>query len=100
MQIELKASISEAIYTYDALQKRKPYLDQLMEGLEDFQLAASVRLFPSVFEPLFVNQGRCEAHDVLKIIHHKPRLSDREMIILNHVKRFVTECDTNGIIQT
>ena len=47
-----------------------------------------------------MNPGRCKPQVVLKIIHLKPRLSDSEMVIFNHLKRFVTECDTKGIIQT
>lgn len=62
--MELKASISEGIYTYDVLQKRKPFLDQIMEGIQEFQLAKCIKMFPDIFEPLFVNSGKCEAKDV------------------------------------
>ena len=45
--------------------KRKPFLDQLMEGLQDFKLADCIKMFPKVFEPMFVNSGKCEAKDVI-----------------------------------
>ena len=98
IQIEMKASICEALYTYDALQKRKPYLDQIMEGLEDFQLATCMKMFPATFEPLFVNCGRCQPSDVISILHHKPDLSGPEIAVFDHLKRFLTQCSTTGMM--
>lgn len=54
----MKASISEALYRWDAIQKRKPFLDQWMEGLEGFQLATAVRLSPDVFQSLFLSDDQ------------------------------------------
>ena len=99
MQIEMKASICEALYTYDALQKRKPYLDQMMEGLDDFKLAACMKMFPTTFEPLFVNTGSFQPSDVISILHHKPDMSGPELAVFTHLKHFLTKCTTTGVNQ-
>lgn len=102
LQIELKASICEAIYTYDVIQKRKPYLDQIMEGLQDFQLSDLLKMFPSVFEPVFVNNGKCDPFDVVNILDYKPstELSREEARVLDYLKRFLTtECSKKGKVK-
>ena len=93
----MKASISEAIYTYDALQKRKPFLDQMMEGLEEFQVATAMRLFPDVFEPLFVSRGAYEPQDVINILRSKITMTHDEEVVYNFLKRFISECTPTGI---
>lgn len=70
--METKQNIAEALCTYDALQKQKPFLDQLMDRLDEFQLKTAIRLFPDVFRPLFVNERECLPEDVIEILH--PRI--------------------------
>ena len=67
----MEESISEALYIYDALQKRKPFLDQLMDGLEELQVANAMRLFPDVFEPSFVSGNNFEPQAVINILRPK-----------------------------
>ncbi len=90
--MERKESNAEAIYTYDALQKRKPFLDQLMEGLEVFHLGTACRLF----EPLFVSTKECTPEDVLQILQTDEVLGDRQQVICQYLKQFLVECNHNG----
>ena len=68
-----------------------------MEGLEDSQLASCLRTFPAVFQPLFVNHGRCEAQDVVNILKHKPQMTTAEQVVFDFLIRFLTECNPTGI---
>lgn len=94
----MKASISDAIYTYDVLQKRKVFLDQIMEGLEDFHLATTMRLFPAVFESLFVDANQWKPQEVIDILQPtKVEMTDAEQMVYNFLKRFITECNPKGM---
>ena len=95
-QIENKESISEALCTYDALQKRMPYLDQLMEGLQEFKLASAMKAFPDVFEPLFVATDKCAPQDVINILRPKTPMTDSEQGVYQHLQRFLMGCNQSG----
>lgn len=92
----MKASISEALYRWDAIQKRKPFLDQWMEGLEGFQLATAVRLFPDVFQSLFLSDDQYESQAVIDILHPKMPMTDEEEAVYVFLK-FITECSRSGM---
>ena len=95
-QIENKESISEALCTYDALQKRMPFLDQLMEGLQEFKLTSAMKVFPDVFEPLFVGTDKCDPQDVINILHPKTLMTDSEQCVYQHLQRFLMGCNQSG----
>ena len=94
-QVESKESIAEAVYIYDALQNRKPFLDQLMEGLEEFQLGKACHLFPRVFQPLFVSE-KCKPEDVLQILYTESTMGDRQQVLYEYLRQFLMECDHDG----
>ena len=96
LQIENKAGISEALLTYDALQKRKPFLDHMMEGLGDFGIVNAMQLFPEVFEPLFVRKSKCEPQDVISILQPTKAMTDREQVVYQYLQRFIMECNEEG----
>lgn len=93
----MKASISEALYRWDAIQKRKPFLDQLMEGLEEFQLATAIRLFPDVFQSLFLSDDQYESQAVIDILHPKMPMTDGEEAVYAFLKKFIAECSHSGM---
>lgn len=94
-QVERKESIAEAIYTYDALQKRKPFLDQFVEGLEEFQLGKACHLFPQVFQPLFVSK-KCTPEDVLKILYTEGTMGEQQQVLYDYLRQFLMECNHDG----
>ncbi len=54
---------------YDALHKRKVFLDAFGEGLEEFGIWSLIRTFPDVMKPAFVaTEESIEASDVLAIL--------------------------------
>ena len=94
----MKQSISEALYTYNALLKRKPFLDQLMDGLEEIQVGSAMRRYLGVFEPLFVSAYEFTPQDVMGILHPRLPMTQSESAVYNLLKRFITECNQEGII--
>ena len=93
--MERKESIAEAIYIYDTLQKRKPFLDQLVEGLEEFQLGKACHLFPHVFQPLLVSE-KCKPEDVLKILYTEGTMGEQQQVLYEYLKQFLMECNHDG----
>ena len=80
---------------YDAILKRKAFLDQIMEGLEDFQLATALRIFPAVFEPIFT-AGSFESQDVIDILQPKVSMTGEEQAVFDFLQRFITDCNATG----
>ena len=90
-----KGKYCRSYITYDALQKRKPFLDQLMEGLEEFLLGTATRLFPHLFQPLFVSVKKYEPEDVIQILCPNETLRDCQQVVYQYLKEFLRECDHN-----
>ena len=93
----MKASISKALYRWDAIQKRQPFLDQLTEGLEEFQLATAIRLFSDVFRSLFLGDNQYKSQAVIDILHPKTPMTDEEEAVYAFLKKFITECSHSGM---
>lgn len=98
LQIEIRDSIAEALYTYDALQKRKPFLDQLMEGLQEFELSSAMQVFPDIFEPLFVCAQKSMPQDVINILHIRTPMTDAEQVVYDFLELFIRECNPTGML--
>ena len=57
------------------------FLDQIIEGLEDFHLATTMWLFPAVFESLFVDTNQWKPQEVMDILQPtKVEMTDAELI--------------------
>ena len=52
-----KPCIKEAVRDYHTLVKIKPELDQFSDGLETLSVLQTVKKYPSLMSPLFVDQG-------------------------------------------
>ena len=88
-QIERKETIAEALFIYDAPQKRKPFLDQLFEGLVEFKLGAAICNFPQLFEPLFVNTRKLEPKHVVQILNTVPvKLNEYQQLVYGYLTQF------------
>ena len=66
----------------------------MMEGLEVFQLASAMRVFPDVFEPLFVSVGSCAPQDVIDVLQPKLPMTDAQDVVYSFLIQFVM--DSNG----
>ena len=59
-----------AIITYNALQKRKVFLDSIAQGLDEFGILSVIQIFPDLFSGLFISSTKIVANDVLEIIRY------------------------------
>ena len=60
IKMTAKNEIVQAIIFYEVIGKRKDTMDHLCHGIERFQVLASVRKNPTVFEPVFVHMEEQE----------------------------------------
>ncbi len=72
-------AILDSIMVYEALHKRKLFLDSFGEGLEVFGVLGFIQKFTDELKPAFVSSGILISDDVLKIL--KPRPSDDVMTV-------------------
>ena len=52
-----------------------------MDGLQELQVAEALKLFPDVFEPLFVGSAELCPEDVVGILHPKDQMIQSEEIV-------------------
>ncbi len=92
-------SITQDIILHETVMKRKVVLDQLAQGLECLGVLQLIRLFPEVFEPMFVARHDLDCESVLGVITTKPReeLSDKEKTAWEHLQQFIKECSCEGM---
>lgn len=100
-QISNVTAIAECIVLYEALYKRKSYLDSLANGLEVLQVKEMISNFPEKFKPAFVHVGELSSSDVLKMLHPKPNeseMNDNTERIWNYLIVFINSADHAGKI--
>ena len=66
----------ECILLYDALHKRRIYLDAFASGLEVFGLKTIISHFPEVFKAAFVCSGRVTSSNVIKMLQPNPNAAN------------------------
>lgn len=95
-------SIMENIMVYEALHKRRPFLDSFGEGLEIYGLLSFIQKFTAEMKPAFVPDGILCSDDVLQIM--KPKISGEvitpeESRVYTFLKNYVKQCtDTSELI--
>lgn len=71
---------------YDALYKKKGYLDSFSEGLEMYRLFSLIKLFPLIFETAFVSKNITSVDVLNNLI--PPGIEDSEekklLLLLTH----------------
>ena len=63
LQEENQEKIHQSLLVYDALIKRKPFLDNLSEGLEVFKIKTIISSYPKLFE-----KSLSEEHTLLTVV--------------------------------
>ena len=70
LQEENQEKIHQSLLVYDALIKRKPFLDNLSEGLEVFKIKTIISSYPKLFEKKFIRRtypvNSCEIKEIIK----------------------------------
>lgn len=68
----------ECIILYDALHKRRIYLDEFASGLEVLGLKTLISHFPETLKPLFVSTGELKAREVVELSKPNPSVSNMD----------------------
>ena len=68
----------ECIILYDALHKRRIYLDAFASGLEVFGLKTLISHFPEILKPLFVSTGEIKPVEVIELLKPRPSVSSMD----------------------
>ena len=88
-------AILENIMVFDALHKRKLFLDTFGEGLEVYGVLSFVQKFPAEMKPVFVSRGILSPEDVLKILSPNPTVDnmiDKERRVYRFFQNYVKQC--------
>lgn len=73
-----KTVLCESIIRYNALQKRKVFLDSIAQGLDEFGILSVIQIFPDLFSGLFISSTKIVANDVLEIIRYPAKMTEEE----------------------
>ena len=90
----------DCILLYDALHKRRIYLDAFANGLEVLGLKTVISHFPEPFKSVFVFSGIITSSDVIKMLHPKPSTADMDEGIKHvwkYLLTFLGAADERGI---
>ena len=90
----------DCILLYDALHKRRIYLDAFASGLEVLGLKTVISHFPEAFKAAFVFSGKITSSDVIKMLHPKPSTADMDESIKHvwkYLLTFLGAADERGI---
>jgi len=84
---------------YDALIKRKPFLDNLNEGLEVFNMKTIISSYPKMFEKKFIGRT-CPIHsrevkDIIKT-ESPPGTNQIKLKLLQSLGEFIDESTERG----
>jgi len=91
------AKICDAIILYQALLKRKVYLDAFSDGLEVYRLRTAINLFPKRFKDLFVSSDSCSPGDVLAVLKFPSEMNSDEERVANYLRKYVRRLQQEGI---
>lgn len=78
LQVKHKSEIIESIMLYEALHKRKVFLDAFGEGLEVFGVWSLIRHFPEEMRGALVAPDSISASDVVKIVTLPHAIEDKD----------------------
>ena len=97
MKVKNRHAICESIVIYDALHKRKVYLDCFAEGLEAFKVRSAICIFPELFEQLFVAAEECSIADVLSAMQFPEKINPEEEKVAGYLKFAIEQLDERGM---
>ena len=82
---------------YDALHKRKLFLDAFGEGLEVFGIWSLIGSFPELMKPIFVPGGSVQPSDVLSILQTDRSMSADEERVWGFLTSFIRHSSEDGM---
>lgn len=98
VQVDTRDRIVDSIMVYDALQKRKLYLDAFAEGLEEFGVHSLICAFPEEHECVFTMSQVISPSDVLNILKRAKSSQDSEdaVRVWNYLLTFIKHSQNSG----
>ena len=99
-QIHNKKAIVECILFYDALHKRRIYLDAFASGLEVLGVKTMISHFPETLKPLFVSLGVVKAKEVIELLKPRPNVSgmdENQHCVWDYLLAFINQCSEAGV---
>lgn len=87
--------LSENIITYNALQKRKVYLDSIARGLDEFRVLDVIKHFPDLLSDLFVPSTAIVANDLIEMMKF-PKMSTKELLVASLLEDCVKKLSQCG----
>ncbi len=90
-----KTVLCESIIRYNALQKRKVFLDSIAQGLDEFGILSVIQFFPDLFSGLFISSTKM-ANDVLEIIRYPEKMTEEEGMAMCFFKECVQQLSQHG----
>ena len=85
---------------YDALYKRKQYLDALGYGLEVLGVKSLLCHFPDELKKAFVSEGEISADEVIRMLRPRPAvemMTEKEKFVWECLMAFLDEATMKGI---
>lgn len=71
----------------------------MSSGLANVGLLKVVRLFPTQFEPLFIDQPRrVTSTTILQLLRFPQEMNDRQQSTAGMLRDFICSCSTEGIV--
>lgn len=99
-QTRNKKSIVDCILLYDALHKRRIYIDAFACGLEAVGVKTMISHFPELLKPLFVSTGIVKAKEVIKLLKSKPSVSamdENQRSVREYLLAFINQASEAGV---
>ena len=97
LKVKNQHAICKSIVVYDALHKRKVYLDCFAEGLEVFRIHSAICIFPEMFEELFVAAEECSTSNVLSAMKYPVELKPEEERVGRYLRLTIEQLDERGM---
>lgn len=98
-QEENYEKIMQSLLVYDALMKRKPFLDNFSEGLEIFKIKTVISSYPKMFEKKFIGRtcpiNSREVKDIIKTAT-PPGTDSIKLKLLHSLGVFVDDSSEEG----
>ena len=78
---------------FDALHKRKAYIDALGEGLDVFGVLTFIKKFPEEMKPVLVCDGQLTPENVIAILRTETGLTrEKDRVFLYYLVEFIKQC--------
>ena len=94
--MENKGALCDNIIRYNALQKRKVYLDSIAQGLDEIGIFVPMKYFPDLFSCMFIPSTEVVASDILNIMKYPKGMNDKEKMVAGFIKECVKQLSQCG----